>query len=411
MDGDEEKRRKRRDSLEDSQGAEIFTSEPVPPFISSAEDFIWCCFRADRDKAARLLPAGLHLSDPVTVHLAIYRRGPGWGLAHTTGGFLSLVIDGYASTDTAEAAFNLGGFWEAPDWQRMSRHFAPYAPGRSTFRREGSDIFHELWSDTGLVATVHSRLTDALPAEGASQDRYLGIGQGGDLLSYVVSSTGHGQACDLLDLAFGPAAPARYLALAPTELCWSLFIPLMILNHGAPEPLVRDTVPRAASLGAVLTALEGLGRAACIVSGEGRVLQRNKAAAELLGGTVAVGRGGAGGGPALVRRGEGRGPLILQLLPLSSDVAGADERLALLTDPTAEHRATPRVELLKLLNLTPAEARVASVVSSGLPPREAAARLGLAEATVRSTLKVVFGKLGVTRQAELVRLVGRLDPG
>jgi DNA-binding CsgD family transcriptional regulator len=61
-----------------------------------------------------------------------------------------------------------------------------------------------------------------------------------------------------------------------------------------------------------------------------------------------------------------------------------------------------------LLGLTLAEARVASLVGSGLPPREAADQLGITEETARTTLKRVFGKTGVSRQSELASLLTRL---
>jgi len=61
-----------------------------------------------------------------------------------------------------------------------------------------------------------------------------------------------------------------------------------------------------------------------------------------------------------------------------------------------------------LLGLTLGEARVAALVGAGLPPRETAERLGIAEATVRSALKNVFSKTGVARQSELAALLGRL---
>lgn len=61
-----------------------------------------------------------------------------------------------------------------------------------------------------------------------------------------------------------------------------------------------------------------------------------------------------------------------------------------------------------LLDLTLAEARVASLVGMGLPPREAAGRLGITEQTTRTTLKRIFWKTGVSRQSELAALLTRL---
>ena len=71
------------------------------------------------------------------------------------------------------------------------------------------------------------------------------------------------------------------------------------------------------------------------------------------------------------------------------------------------HPVDPAV-LRDLLGLTLNEARIASLVGSGLQPREAAGALGIAEETARTVLKRVFAKTGVSRQAELVALLARL---
>jgi DNA-binding CsgD family transcriptional regulator len=64
--------------------------------------------------------------------------------------------------------------------------------------------------------------------------------------------------------------------------------------------------------------------------------------------------------------------------------------------------------LRDIFGLTLGEARVASLVSSGVAPKEAADRLGIAEDTARNVLKRVFAKLDVSRQSELAALLGRL---
>jgi len=417
--------KKRRDSLVDSQGSIVFTDEPVPPFITSVEDFIWCCWRADPAKASSVLPAQLQPADPVTVHLAIYRFGLGWGLSHTTGGFLCLAIEGWDSPDTAEAAFILGGYMDEPGASRWRRHISPATSGYSVFRRSGEDLTHELWSAEGLVVRVRSLLQSVSPAEAASQDRYVSYDEAGTLISTLFSVTGRNHACELQAVEFGPAAPESWRALMPTELCWSLFHPNMLCNLSAPEPLFPDKVPRAASRTSLLATLGRLGWPACILSADGRILQQNPEAAALLKGTSTGSLGrfdheGARGGqqasgspvrPLTVTRDNGLPPLLLQFLPIDPAIVSGDEELVLLIDPLVTRRNTPRVELLQLLNLTPSEARVAALVGSGLPPPDAALSLGLTVGTVRSTLKTVFSKLGVNRQAELVRMLGRLDAG
>jgi DNA-binding CsgD family transcriptional regulator len=55
--------------------------------------------------------------------------------------------------------------------------------------------------------------------------------------------------------------------------------------------------------------------------------------------------------------------------------------------------------------LTGAEARLAASLAQGFGVVEAARRLGITPNTARTQLKTVFAKLGVDRQAGLVRLL------
>jgi DNA-binding CsgD family transcriptional regulator len=58
-----------------------------------------------------------------------------------------------------------------------------------------------------------------------------------------------------------------------------------------------------------------------------------------------------------------------------------------------------------LFDLSPAEARVARGIAAGKTVDDLANEVGLAVATVRSQLKSVFNKTGVSRQAELVGIL------
>jgi DNA-binding CsgD family transcriptional regulator/PAS domain-containing protein len=61
--------------------------------------------------------------------------------------------------------------------------------------------------------------------------------------------------------------------------------------------------------------------------------------------------------------------------------------------------------LATLYDLTPSEARVAVQIFEGLNPTEAAEQQGVSENTIKTHLSRTFSKMGVTRQAELVKLV------
>jgi DNA-binding CsgD family transcriptional regulator len=70
--------------------------------------------------------------------------------------------------------------------------------------------------------------------------------------------------------------------------------------------------------------------------------------------------------------------------------------------------SAPDGELRDLFGLTGAEVRLAAAVFEGLTLAEAAERFGLSVNTVRFQLARIFDKTGVSRQAELVKLMMRL---
>lgn len=117
--------------------------------------------------------------------------------------------------------------------------------------------------------------------------------------------------------------------------------------------------------------------------------------------------------PILVPRASSNRPLVLYLLPVGTQTRPADHFLkqtraiVLLVDSRPSDPPDPAV-VRDLLGLTLGEARVASTVGSGLPPRQAAEKLGISEETVRTTLKRVFSKIGVSRQSELALLLTKL---
>jgi DNA-binding CsgD family transcriptional regulator len=81
--------------------------------------------------------------------------------------------------------------------------------------------------------------------------------------------------------------------------------------------------------------------------------------------------------------------------------------IVLLIDP--ETGTPPDPALVRdVLGLTLGEARVAALVGSGIPPRDAAEQLHISEETARTVLKRVFHKTGLERQSELAALLSRL---
>ena len=69
----------------------------------------------------------------------------------------------------------------------------------------------------------------------------------------------------------------------------------------------------------------------------------------------------------------------------------------------------PKAEdLVRLLELTAAEANLASLLCAGRSLADAADRLRIAAGTARSHLKSIFSKTGTNRQAALIALMLRI---
>ena len=116
---------------------------------------------------------------------------------------------------------------------------------------------------------------------------------------------------------------------------------------------------------------------------------------------------GTGGSTTLCRSG-GLPPLVLHVHPVGPQ--GAEFQiwpvaaLVLIVDP-ANGTAIDPVLVAGALGLTRTEGRVAVLLAQGMSVREIAAGTGRKESTIRSHVKHMLAKHGLSRQVELVRLV------
>jgi DNA-binding CsgD family transcriptional regulator/PAS domain-containing protein len=116
--------------------------------------------------------------------------------------------------------------------------------------------------------------------------------------------------------------------------------------------------------------------------------------------------------PMLIERPASGRPLTVYMLPVpvsnKADTFLTHARaIVLVLKPESD--APPDPALIRdILGLTLGEARVASLVAFGMPPRDAAEKLGITENTARTVLKRVFAKVGISRQSELATLLSRL---
>lgn len=117
--------------------------------------------------------------------------------------------------------------------------------------------------------------------------------------------------------------------------------------------------------------------------------------------------------PILVQRSHSLRPLAIYVLPIDLPDNPVNAMLtharAIVLAIDSENSEPPDASIVRdALGLTLGEARIASLVGSGMQTRDAANKLGINEETARSALKRVFQKVGVSRQSELAALMTKL---
>jgi len=100
--------------------------------------------------------------------------------------------------------------------------------------------------------------------------------------------------------------------------------------------------------------------------------------------------------------GEGEN-LWVRATPLAGALNRSGYVVLSLTADRAEERGSPAP--LERFGLTAAEARVAAAITGGLSVRDTSRLLNISPNTVRKYLQIVFQKVGVRRQVDLVRVI------
>lgn len=209
-----------------------------------------------------------------------------------------------------------------------------------------------------------------------------------------------------------------------------------ILPHLRQYVRVRSALVEAGALGASIGALlANTGTGVVYLDRSGRVLEANDRARELLrrrdglsdssGALHALvlqddrrlqellaramprfGNTSAGGSMLIARPRRPR--LVLHVEPVADPEQDAlPQRVAallLIVDPVYRARIDP-VPIQDALGLSPAEARIAVLIAEGQTPRQIAAATSRGYGTVRTHLKHMYAKLGVSRQLEVAQIV------
>ncbi|MCJ2034696.1 helix-turn-helix transcriptional regulator [Methylobacterium sp. J-068] len=183
---------------------------------------------------------------------------------------------------------------------------------------------------------------------------------------------------------------------------------------------------------ASVQALEMLGLPAAVLSGSGKLQYRNAGFAGLVPRVVrdhreriafahpgadalladAIGARAAQSARSIAVPADDDNPaMVVHLLPMrgsAQDVFGGGTMLMVATPVMP--RPVPGTELLSgLFDLTAAEARIARGIADGATIAILAAQQNVGLETIRSQVKAIFAKTGVTRQVDLARLISGLS--
>ena len=240
------------------------------------------------------------------------------------------------------------------------------------------------------------------------------------------------QGCDIVWLFADPVAPGKW-GTAQFELIESL------VPHFRQFVRVRQVVAGAGALGATLAELLDnsrigvihLDRRGRIVEANGRgrrLLQRgdglfdqdgylharlpadNERLGRILGGAVPTFSDRVTkSGSMSVQRSPGVPPLVLHVNPVTArremDFGLRDVAVVVLAlDPKSRPRINAEL-VAEALGLTPSEGHVAAMLAEGKTVAALASESGRQKAAVYWLLQQIYGKLGVSRQVDLVRLV------
>ncbi len=400
---------------------------PGPPYHLRDVSMIYLLCRFDPDAARRIVHQDLELCDPCLGVILLFSAQGAWGIGPYSACAYGLQVRGHDSPDGFPANFVHCGFVTGKAVQAYNTHFNQrMRPGEVQLWRDG-EFYHAQAGDRDKPALqVKARHTDRVGPELTGLNIYLGEMQG----SPTVFSVGYNARFrDLQDveIEITDDAPETIKALKPLEVLWPLRIDGMSMTYSAPRTISEPTpmVPQDTLRASVFELLSVMGRPAAIVTKSGRVLFANEAAQDWLEGenrrvlaspswarrsteqlNAEPGRG-TRPQPIPIDLADGR-RIFVQLLPMHAGLADEPSVLVLMTDAENPGGRDP-ANLLLMLGLTPAEARVAVRIGRGLSPAEAATELGITQNTARFTLQTVFEKLGIRRQSQLAQVVTRLE--
>ena len=405
-------------------------TEPRPPFQVRNGACIFVVYNLTEPQAAAFLPPDLKFHSDRCAVLAFYAAPDGWGIAPFAGFHFGLDVEGFDSVDGSPADYQAAGTYSGKAGVVLPRDFnALFHAGDVQFEVTATEMraIAPVEGGVGQIAIAVQRGLEASDSLAGVHNR-LGLGRDGEMNLFSLAYSFNFTIGTITELRFD-LPPDHPLALfADLTPAWTLCMTDMSLTFGVPQPAARGlTVPSLIS--PFLDILSRLGRPLAIVEDTGRILfatgeaelvlgKGSKTATRLLPAEIRTLLSGPNVS-APERSGIARSALLTlptgqQILatafPIALRLSEAPAMMVLLNDPSQPGPTDPE-PLLRLMGLTPSEAALAALIGAGRTLAEAAAVRGITQNTARSTLKVVFSKLGLRRQADLAQIVTRLQMG
>jgi PAS domain-containing protein len=212
-----------------------------------------------------------------------------------------------------------------------------------------------------------------------------------------------------LEQLFGPLSNAARLHAELRELGWKSAAAIRALDQVAAGVIISDGDGRVVEMNQaaehVLCRDDGLRVRQGKLCAQ-RVFEHDKLARFIA--LTANGKAAAAVGRMVVGRRGGRVPYMLTVAPLGVELAVYERPLALILVADPDARTPSERDLAEFFGLSPAESRLTAALLAGRKLREVAADSGVQITTARSQLSSVLRKVGVGRQAELIRVLSNI---
>ncbi len=374
-------------------------------------------------------------------HLEPSADGLGFVLFYTAGGsgdeppssacYAGVFLKGRDAPDGSPGIFVAHGYYSSEENLAVSRSYSlRFVLGSAEIAVDGDEVKASGGEKGSPVIALRLARRPDRPPLTLGTHQYYGEREGG-LTTYSLAFAARVFPCEIAAFEPTASAPPLLRALAAGSVIRAMYVPSMPLSFSRPRPIAshEPVTSSDASHRAILDVLSDLGRAAAIVREDGTVLFMNLQGHSAIGALLRAGRIAAKSAEeqkslalliADAAHGRLHSPADRMVLHRGADdlllVQAANYRggwrghptaLLLLNDPR-ERIDGSALGGLQLLGLTHAEARIAAAIGDGQSAGEAAAALGLSQHTVRSTLKLIYSKLTISKQTELARLVEQL---